>query len=239
MATLEERVAALEAAVAGLGPPETLQPNYLTVDATGLIGADFTGHIHAEGLDLDAPVNSQVWPESGLDTTIRWLRTADGGLVAQVGGSGAPGGPGVGYSTLEAVSVHPESGNLSRFALSANGFGATVVASIHGGINPSLQILDEDGLSGFVQLVTTARRAIDFGSDRVTWPGGGNTSTPLSVAHGLTRVPLAIIVQGTGSFNTWRTASPTNVSFTVEARTSDGAVAAAGAGPFFYWIAIG
>jgi hypothetical protein len=47
-------------------------PNYLTVDpVTGAVGANFSGKIHAQGLDLDAFTNPTP-PDKDL---IRWLTT--------------------------------------------------------------------------------------------------------------------------------------------------------------------
>ncbi len=61
-------------------PGDTLQPNYLTVDPTGKIGAAFTGHLAAAGVDLEA--SDQF--NDGPDRKIRWL-DAKGGLVASIG----------------------------------------------------------------------------------------------------------------------------------------------------------
>lgn len=76
LADLEARVVALEQPAAGRATQ--LSANYLTIDpATGAIGANFTGHIHGQGLDLDAATN----PTPPTSDKVRWL-AAGGGLVA-------------------------------------------------------------------------------------------------------------------------------------------------------------
>jgi hypothetical protein len=58
------------------------QPNYLTVDpATGNIGANFSGHVQATGIDmLDADPTEQ-------DYAVRWHRVTDGSTNAYVYGT--------------------------------------------------------------------------------------------------------------------------------------------------------
>jgi hypothetical protein len=83
--TLEQRLAALEQYVETLAQSvqgEQLVPNYLTVNPDGTTGASFTGHVHAQGLDLDAGTGAT--PPS--TDQVRWLRTSDGAAVATVGG---------------------------------------------------------------------------------------------------------------------------------------------------------
>jgi hypothetical protein len=75
--------------------PDQMAPTVLTVDPAGNVGANFTGHIHATGLDLDAALgNVQNLNE------IRWLRTSDGAVVAALSGNilGTQGGAGADYS---------------------------------------------------------------------------------------------------------------------------------------------
>ena len=55
--------------------------NYLTLDANGRVGAEFSGHIIAEGVDLDASTDAAI-PE---DDKVRWLREGDGAYVAFIG----------------------------------------------------------------------------------------------------------------------------------------------------------
>lgn len=87
---LYARLAALEAKVSQLGASEAAQPNYLTVTPTGTVGANFTGHVHAQGLDLDA--GTSTTPPS--QDRIRWLQVSNGALIAdiscyEIGGNGS------------------------------------------------------------------------------------------------------------------------------------------------------
>lgn len=88
-AQVPEQVAALQARVEELEararPGDQLQPNYLTVDQTGKIGAAFTGHLAAAGVDLKA--SDQF--NDGPDRKVRWL-DANGGLVAEIGAYETP-----------------------------------------------------------------------------------------------------------------------------------------------------
>lgn len=78
MPGLEERVAALEQALAGLGVGDSYSPAFMTVNPDGSITFDFTGHVHAEGLDIDAGLIDDPPDEH----RIRWLRASDGAAVA-------------------------------------------------------------------------------------------------------------------------------------------------------------
>lgn len=75
--TLQDRVTALEQALGKLAA-DSLQPNVLTVNADGTIGADFTGTVFAEGLSLGAT-------DGGANATnmIQWVEP-DGTTVAAV-----------------------------------------------------------------------------------------------------------------------------------------------------------
>jgi hypothetical protein len=53
-------------------------PNYLTVDpVTGAVGANFSGHVHAAGVDLDSDPSGNFQPEH----QVRWVRASDGTIM--------------------------------------------------------------------------------------------------------------------------------------------------------------
>lgn len=86
--TLEQRVAALEQAIAGLQGSEALNPNYLTLTPAGLVGANFTGVINALGLTLPAYQAGGAPTPAG--NAIEWIRS-DGVMIAQLGAFAAIG----------------------------------------------------------------------------------------------------------------------------------------------------
>lgn len=107
------------------------QPNYLTTDAQGNVGAEFTGKIIAQGLDLTASPVVSPTPTS----KIRWLRGGVGGaVIATV--SVYDDYPGTQEATY-AVNVTPQTaGENGNVDLGAQGFGNNnwpAVVHIHGG----------------------------------------------------------------------------------------------------------
>src|SRR5947209_231784 len=85
-------------------------PNYLVVNPDGTIGANFTGHVHAQGLDLDAGTSSTP-PDTDR---VRWVRTSDGAAVAYLAGYSTAGQEVVGVGARAAVQA-----DLSRVSLHA------------------------------------------------------------------------------------------------------------------------
>lgn len=64
-------------------------PIFTTRDpVTGAVLFDFTGHIHAEGLDLDATESAGTPAD---DNSIRWIRQSDGQVSSRVGTFSIPG----------------------------------------------------------------------------------------------------------------------------------------------------
>jgi hypothetical protein len=72
---LQQQLTALAQTVGG---SEVLEPNYLTVDPAGNVGANFTGTINALGLILPAGVS----PSTTAQNQVRWQRQSDGALTA-------------------------------------------------------------------------------------------------------------------------------------------------------------
>lgn len=79
IADLQTRVAALETQLANLAPSEALQPTYLTVNPDGTVSANFTGHLHAKGIDLGVDINVY-----SPDNKVEW-ETAAGTEAAEIG----------------------------------------------------------------------------------------------------------------------------------------------------------
>lgn len=153
-------------------------PNYLTIDpATGAVGADFTGHIHALGLDLDAA------PLAGTnDNEIHWLAQPSGAVLGMI------------RTTDQTMSFrHNDINENATEQLFFTG-GATPSAQVFVGAAPNTKlgvILDSQGRSTFLQiglenftpvavhldgLYTTGVFTIPAGGDafpaRVAAPGG-------------------------------------------------------------------
>lgn len=78
---LEQQLAQLQEQLAGQDL-DTLQPNYLTVNADGTVGADFTGKINAQGLIL--PTASS--PPATAQSRVQWNRQSDNSMVAWIDG---------------------------------------------------------------------------------------------------------------------------------------------------------
>jgi hypothetical protein len=79
--TLEQLDAAV-AAIENAPAVGSIAPNYVTQDAAGRVGANFAGHIQASGIDL--PAGTSATPPD--DSRVRWIRQADGVVVAQLYG---------------------------------------------------------------------------------------------------------------------------------------------------------
>lgn len=173
----------------------TLIANYLTVDpVTGAVGADFTGHVHAAGVDLDAsPITST--PASG--NLIRWLQQPGGALVAQVAGE-TDGTTNLGI--LRAPSPNGLSG--AQLAVSATNAAQSVTATVDGVTDAVL--VDQLGRASFVQLPALGRLGLDFLDTGVFSLNGGaalgaNLAWGETFGHTLGRSPAyatAIYVGG-------------------------------------------
>lgn len=123
------RLARLEQQAA---PPssEQLQPNYLTVDPSGRIGATFSGHVKAQGVDLPQAGGTPLVPVSALD----WLDAA-GNVQEFIQGSAT--------NTLE-LSATPNGDSALRISSGQLLISLPTVGSV--------DLLDDSGASGFVQI---------------------------------------------------------------------------------------
>lgn len=135
---------------------DSYSPLLMTVDEQGRTGADFEGHISAEGVDLLAATSST----DEADRQVRWLRESDGSLVARVkaytGGASAVSelaterGAGSALSSL--VARQGDLANRAKVNASLTAAGAEVYASASFGANSELRrIIDDAGSSDFVQ----------------------------------------------------------------------------------------
>jgi hypothetical protein len=211
------------------------------IGVDGSLTYDFTGHIHAQGLDLDAGGGA------GNNPNVRWLRTSDGALVAQIDASS------VGHvSTIEMV-ADDTSGSVGSAALTAiydeNVPLASVLASAAYVGPPSTplitnrvaKIIDGAGVSDFLQLAARAQRSINFGVNQVTF-AASTLSAPTAINHGLTsapgigKTPIAVLATSIGgALITYDTRAYNATQFTAQ-----GLFGTATTGTFsFVWIAIG
>lgn len=179
LAALEARIAALEAAQMPAYTPLT----GLKIAADGSSSFDFDGHVHAQGLDLDASVNET--PPN--DERVRWLN-ANGDPTGQIyTWQPAPGQP-----TLMVVGALPVDNAQARLLLSADNLDvdAGIHANVGAGPNSAdAVIITAHGESTFLQL---------FGSQRLVLDGPHQTGT-VAVGAGATVFPaLAPIPAGFG-----------------------------------------
>lgn len=124
---------------------EELSANYLTLAADGTVGANFTGHVHAQGLDLDEATSSTP----PMQNQIRWIDAA-GTTREQMFGYVGP----FGHVLLLAAS--PDSVTDASLTLSAHGAGGTPPSSVgafcqQSGAAADITILDATGASDFLQ----------------------------------------------------------------------------------------
>lgn len=205
--TLEQRVAALERAQKAGPAADVMAPSFITVDpATGAVGVDFTGHVHAKGLDLD---EAQVGVPPDTDR-VRWL---DPGGVAREFLAGVNFGGqrrllaestgAVGQDAQVFLAAIGDAGASSaRIEINAGPGGTSVDAILGGPI--SRRISDTLGRSGFVQItnsVALGEHLLNIGTATVTFPGGSTNSGGVVVPHGLTDrtgagvIPIAVLCQ--------------------------------------------
>lgn len=152
--------------------PDSVSPAYLTLDAAGNVGADFTGHVKATGLDLEAGTTAS--PPN--DRKVRWLRTSDGAVIANLaafnlgGGSSlnlSAQGPGtdVGSTQIEGT----RAANTSDFArvLAQAGFNGGGVSEVTANVSRDIggpvetrgvRIIGSDGSSDYVVVESGRKR---------------------------------------------------------------------------------
>jgi hypothetical protein len=181
--------------------PDTMTDTVETIDAQGHVGAQFTGHVVATGLDLTA-ADGNVQNVN----RIRWLRAADGALVASISGNelagdDVVGGPhssflnlqasGVGTTRLGQVQVQAVSDFDPNFGTDlilysagpTNGASPRRVARIDqdddNGQGQSYRIIGSDGSTSFVRKVYD----VVLGASAASIPIPAAGSLPLGCTH--------------------------------------------------------
>lgn len=260
VSTLGARVTALERQVAALrgraGGGEQLSPNYLTSNPDGTIGANFTGQIHAQGLELDATAG----PTIPANDAIRWLRTDTGGLVAQIqayysgpGGAASTalfaqsqGTTDLGVSLLEAFDDTGAAQALLKVCQINRGgmpnqpaLGVNTEVDVAAG-SLIKRLLGADGSSDFLQLVIAAQK-LQLSLGTGTFIGNGTASVNPTTA--INTQLASIVIAGAwpkpsptwGGYLSCVGASPGSLTF---AANTNGTFAN-GTTYSFYYIAIG
>lgn len=171
-------------------------PNYLTTDSTGHVGANFTGKVHAQGLDLDAGLS----PAGPDINKVRWIRQVDGAVIADI--IGFPNQTGVG--TQLAITTGDALTGAARILLAGlvpNG--SVIQASCGGSTAGSVTVIDNGQHSDFVQggacggVSGTVATGINF------W-GGFAFNLAAPAKNG-----LLVVAQGSGFVNV----APANINY--------------------------
>lgn len=189
---LASRLARLEQIVSSLqgqaGGGEQLSPNYLTVSPTGGVGASFSGHVAASGIDL---------PEGGAAFTnvnaVDWL-DALGQVQEWIQGGTQIIGPALAH--VLALIAGQQLAVPAGIIIKADTSGKAFISAQAG--TDAVQVIGQDGESSFLQLTSLAQEAIASGNSSVTFTAS-NTSANVVVPHALGRVPAAISAVTTGT----------------------------------------
>lgn len=189
--------------------------------------ADFAGHIHATGLDMDeapsgAPVTNSEITWSTLGVLGSYLYGYRSGIDTH-GLSFTANGPQTGKASLNLSADH--NAGTATIGLQAGGIGAT--------------LLDSNGNSNWLRLLSGGLVMGTPTSTTITWPGGTAQKTTV-INHGLGRVPLIVIPVHTDNNSTAadiRTFSYTATQFTLDVIATT--APAAGVTDVYRWVAIG
>jgi hypothetical protein len=222
---------------------DSMAANPITVDpVTGAIGADFSGHVHAAGLDLD----EAVFPTTPDDSSIRWLDGA-GVMRERIIGIGNP-NPVDRLSRIQVVAGDFLGGPVA-LTLDGHMDGADIrdAVSIFGGLIPQTVLINGAEESSFLQLgdVNPGRAFLSWGVDSLSLSlQNSNTKAithNLQDAGGNPIVPEVVLVTpGIEPQAIAQTFSYTNTQFTVRIQHRDaGTNFAAGTNVDVRWIAIG
>jgi hypothetical protein len=205
-----------------------------TISPDGTPSYNFQGHVMAQGLDLPATVDG-ARPN---DNKIRWLKQADGSLVATLSAYD--------NGTTSFTGVESEHGPTAYAGLAMNSGGgpsqAYAYAQSDAGNYNSALLIDDAARSSFLQLRTTAKRTVTFGRSSFAGTGSTNVGT-LSVPHGLGAAPiLALAIPASFGGATWigyvsETAQPDG-TYLYLFPNSGGFNFGAGTTYYFYWLAI-
>lgn len=230
--------------------PDSLQPNPLT------IGPD--GDVQAQGVDLPAPAIPAYPP--GAQNSVRWLRSADGAMVAEIdtydqGGTSsepyfrdtvkpANYGP-LGNSATREIGVYDHNSNpILRLLLNLanDGYGSgepnadDQIEIQHRQNTPLTVYRASDGASNFLQL-TTAMTLLLAGPFGASFPLiGPNGTDSINVAHNLGWVTQGYLAWQDAVFFTLALVTENVDIAQVQVHNTDPANAHAGPNVSFYVI---
>lgn len=222
-----------------LSQGEALQPTYLTIDIAGRVSANFSGHVHAQGLDLDVGAANPP----GSQNSVRWLEL-DNTSAAFIGVGVGVIPPSPFTSERLVLQKQPSSGRVQHVDLIADSGVAGKTAEIDiwsdltgvgtGQIDITAgalkkRLLSSDGSSDFLH----------GGNDVITWPGGSTTSNAKTVPHGAGRVPNTIVFgtrsSGPGAFQIFQFQAPDATNMFLQAVTIGGGIPGVGVQGTFDW----
>lgn len=221
---------------------DSLQPNPLT------IGAD--GDVQAQGVDLPAPALPGYPP--GAVNSVRWLRAADGVMVAEIdaydqgGDSSQP----VFRDTVQPANYGPAGNGANReigvydhnsnpilqlmLQLANDGYGSgqpnadDTLEVWQRGAPVQTIYRASTGASSFLQLLAAQRLQLAFGVEQVTVAA----DTFFAIAHGLGRVPQLVMASAHGWMGYLESGSSTVTDINLAANVALN-------NNFVYWFALG
>lgn len=233
---------------------DSLQPNYLTVNPDGTIGADFTGKINAQGLILPAADSNTPPPDNKIQWTL-----SNGAAIADIVGYYEPNGT-INVATTALDSLAQAATDQSNVILRAYNSLGNVQASLEAHQNGqgggwisyevgsntasySGTIMDSTGSSNFLQLLSAQELQLAIGNGTFTWPGASAGSSIVTVNHNIGRVPSAVLLTPgpaptRDAIAISQVTAATTTSFSAYAYDPAGSPTAGATLPFS-WIAIG
>lgn len=154
-----------------------------TVDAAGRVTHNFTGKIHAVGLELDITTFA-----GSPDFSVRWLAPggAAGATINTVQALEFFGGPAISNS-LALLSASPDNHRAAQLYMTAADIAAdsSIRVAVAGGFHT---LLDGTGQSEFLQLLTLAQIKLQFGNTSpvavLADPGPQTFTVPLPTPWG-------------------------------------------------------
>ena len=191
--------------MAGLQGSEALQPNYLSIDPnTGLVSADFSGVVNAQGVTLPVYRTTVSLLDPPPDVNVlQWTNPVNNKQTAYASAEQIFAGPN--YQSIAALAAMlPDAGgtvatskitagiptNTDEAALEVafhqpGGTVNAIVSALAGA--QSRTIVDNTGESDFLQVATTRLLSLDVGQANINF--GAGTSASVTVGHSLGRNP--------------------------------------------------
>jgi hypothetical protein len=175
-----------------------------TIAPDGTVTYDFDAHLHARGVDIDAADSSSP----PTDRQLRWLRTSDGALIANLDAyiAGAKRFSrhfvhGTSSEAAEAVLVATKDGTTGHDCYLSAQVGNLAYTSVIAG-NYGRILLDENGTSDYLNAARVGQRnRVDYGSFVYTFPGAISNSPLQAVAHSLGVLPTIVLATCSGGSN--------------------------------------